>query len=52
MTVLDECNVDSPNLFEYAFSNYIEHSAENRIEKHHGTERGSGKSFNEKLHQL
>ena len=31
---------------------YIEHGAQNRIEKHYGTESGSGKSFNEKLHIL
>jgi len=31
---------------------YIEHSAENRIEKHYGPENGSGKSFNEKLRNL
>jgi hypothetical protein len=31
---------------------YIEHGAENRIEKHYGTESGSGKSFSEKLHNL
>jgi len=31
---------------------YIEHSAENRIEKHYGAESEWGKSFNEKHHNL